>query len=313
MSAKGKIILVVLVLSLAILAGLTSFTFYDYTQNNPKFCVSCHLMQSAFDAWAESAHKDINCHDCHHLSIAEQNQLVISFVLENPERVPDRHGKVIVPWKYCIKCHWETDKKYPDAMKINTSNLHSKHYFKEKVECSRCHGYIVHKFTPEPRFCLTCHKDKVVHGTGMGELACLNCHTDRTPDLKPLRMKCLYCHGSGQQRAALISNATLDVRVYEPTLETINNAIKINVPKDAPMQFPCKECHHPHAKLRPDWHSCLKCHGRVTGGGVHKVHIKAMGMTCSNCHKPHTWRVTEEQARVECVMCHEYRSPEKFR
>ncbi|MBT9171465.1 MAG: hypothetical protein DDT18_01841 [Actinobacteria bacterium] len=31
-----------------------------------------------------------------------------------------------------------------------------------------------------------------------------------------------------------------------------------------------------------------------------------------DCHKPHGWRVTEAQARKDCVKCHEYKDPKKF-
>ncbi|HXX54423.1 MAG TPA: NapC/NirT family cytochrome c [Thermodesulfovibrionales bacterium] len=309
---KAKILIAVLLLILLVGAGYGSFRFYDFTQNNPKFCVSCHLMKTSFEAWEKSEHRNINCHECHHLSIEEMNKLLINFVLKRPTAVPERHGKIIVPWKFCIRCHWEKDPRYPNAVMINKSTLHAKHVFIEQEECSKCHGYIVHKFTPEAHFCIRCHQGKVVHGEGMGELACLNCHTDRTTDLKPGRKKCLFCHGTENVRKELIADASMDVKHFQPSQATIAKAIKINVPSDAPMQFACYTCHHPHAKARPEWGDCLSCHRNIPSVGKHSIHLKVVGMQCKECHKPHSWRVTSESAKKECIKCHEYKEPKQF-
>lgn len=309
---KAKMIIAVLSLIIITGGGLVSYRFYDFTQNNPKFCVSCHLMQEAFDQWAGSVHKGINCHDCHHLSVPEMNNLLVSFVLHRPDKVPDRHGKIIVPWRYCIKCHWEQEEEFSSAPRINQSRMHAKHYFMEQIECSKCHGYILHEFTPEERFCMKCHQGKSVHGTGMEELACLNCHTDRTPDLRPGRNKCLFCHGGESVREQLLVEGTIDVTHYTPSQETIEKAIKINVPKDAPMQFHCYACHKPHKEVRPDWGNCLDCHRNIPQVGKHDIHINIVGMQCKQCHKPHSWKVTKESAKKYCTICHEYRKPSDF-
>lgn len=312
LTLKAKIIISVLVLVIAVGGGVVAFKFYDFTQNNPKFCVACHLMQPAYDAWAESEHKEINCHDCHHLSIPEQNQLLVSFVLHRPDKVPPRHGKIIVGWKYCVSCHWEKNEKFAGAPLINDSTMHAKHYFTEQIECARCHGYIIHQFTPEARFCVKCHEGKVVHGTGMEGLACLNCHTDRTPTLLPGRGKCLFCHGGEKVREWLESGKTIDVKHYQPSEETVKKAIKINVPENAPMKFSCYQCHKPHEEVRPDWGDCLNCHKRVLDVGKHGTHINNMGMKCKQCHKPHSWTVTKAVAKKVCTTCHGYKEPLEF-
>ena len=312
LTLKGRIIIAVLSLVIIVGGGVIAFKFYDFTQNNPKFCVSCHLMKPAYDAWKKSKHAGINCHECHHLTIPEQNKLLVTFVLHRPKSVPQRHGKVIVPWKYCIKCHWDKDKRYPNAPLINSSPGHAKHYFMEQIECAKCHGYITHKFVAAARFCLRCHQGKEVHGAGMQKLACLNCHTDRTQNLKPGRKKCLFCHGNSSIRMELVADDTLDVKYFRPSEELIQKAIKINVPKDAPMQFYCYKCHKPHEKLRPDYGTCMSCHSQIVNVGRHKLHVQKMGLQCTTCHKPHAWRVTKKAAKKICTQCHEYRNPLSF-
>jgi len=312
LTPKGKLIIAFLILVIVAGGGVVAFKFYDFTQNNPKFCVSCHLMQPAYDAWAESEHKDVNCHDCHHLTIPEQNRLLVNFVLHRPDKVPERHGKVIVPWKYCASCHWETDDRYPEAKKVNRSWGHAKHVFMEQIECARCHGYITHRFTAEERFCVRCHEGKEVHGVGMEGLACLNCHTDRTHDIRPDRAKCLFCHGGEKYAKILKEGDTLDVRHHEPDPGLVEGATKIVLSDDAPMQFDCYKCHHPHTKARPDWSGCITCHPKIPNTGQHGLHIETMGLNCSNCHEPHVWRVTKAKAKKKCTQCHEYRDPLRF-
>ena len=213
-------------------------------------------MQEAYDSWAKSEHSKLNCHDCHHLTIPEQNQLLISFVMHRPTKVPERHkGQVIVSSKTCNECH--TSK---NAKRINKSLFHAKHVYMEQIECTECHGEVkadksgLHHFLPTEKFCTKCHTGKAVHGEGMGGLACLNCHTDRTKDLKPGRMKCLYCHSADESiKKRLKDDATMDVRFFQPEPATIKKAIKIVFDEKAPMQFYCYECHKPHTqgKVKP--------------------------------------------------------------
>ena len=310
---KAKILIATLVLVSIAGATYTAYNLYDFTQNDPKFCVSCHLMQESFETWQKSVHEEINCHECHHLTIPEANMLMFNFIVHNPDSVPDRHGKIIVPWRNCIQCHWEKDERYPEATSINTSRLHAKHVFMEQVECSKCHGYKIHQFLPEERFCVMCHSDKEVHGVGMEELACLNCHTDMQADLRPVRAKCLFCHGTLEMQEYEPEDfKSMDLKYFSPPQETIDAATKIDLKKDSPMQFACATCHHPHESERPDWGNCLDCHRNVLVVGSHGLHIQEMGLDCKQCHRPHKWSVTEEQAKETCTTCHGYKSPEDF-
>ena len=312
---KEKLLILSLLVVIVVGGSAIAYTFYDFTQNNPKFCVGCHLMQPAYDSWAQSEHAGINCHDCHHLTIPEQNQLLVSFVLKRPETVPERHGKVIVGSKYCNDCHTEGD-----AKRINTSLFHAKHVYMEQIECTMCHGEVgpnkegLHSFLPTEKFCAKCHGDREVHGEGMGGLACLNCHTDRTKDLKPGRRKCLYCHSTDKKiKEVLEEGETMDVRFFKPDPSIVKKATKIVFTEKSPMQFYCYECHKPHipGKEKPKVSDCMKCHPAVRGVGKHKLHLN-MDMQFKDCHKPHLWRVTAASAKKQCVTCHAYKSPEAF-
>jgi hypothetical protein len=315
-SLKAKLLIIALILIIFSGSGYVAYRFYDFSQNNPKFCVGCHLMQPAFDTWAQSEHSKINCHDCHHLSVAELNSLLISFVLKRPTVVPERHKEhVIVSQDRCNSCHTKGN-----AKRINKSRGHAIHVFMEQIECTECHGEVkadksgLHHFLPTEKFCTKCHPGRQVHGEGMGGLACLNCHTDRTRDLKPGRSKCLYCHSDDERiKKQLKDDATLDVRFFTPDAATIKKAKKIVFDEKSPMQFYCYECHKPHeaGKVRPHNSDCLRCHTGIAKIGKHKLHLD-MDMKCQNCHKQHVWIVTEVSAKKDCVACHEYRSPKAF-
>jgi nitrate/TMAO reductase-like tetraheme cytochrome c subunit len=313
LSVKAKLLILVLAILFIAVSGFVGYSVFDYTQNNPRFCVSCHLMADAYTAWELSVHKGVNCHDCHHLSVAEMNELMYNFVVHRPEEVPDRHGKIIVPWKYCVSCHWEENEEYEDAPMINGSKIHAKHYFTEQIECSKCHGYKAHMFVPEERFCLQCHEGVEVHGSGMEELACINCHSDAQADLRPERAKCLFCHGTDEDRSTLLTKeGRTDVHHFTPDKKVVRSATKIDVPADAPMQFDCYKCHHPHNQVRPDIATCKSCHSKQEQIGKHSLHVEGMAMQCVQCHKPHIWTVTEKEARESCSGCHEYKPPADF-
>lgn len=311
-SRRAKIILAVFSLLFLIGVGLIGYEINDYFENNPNACMMCHVHDAANKAWAKSVHREINCHECHHSTKKDQVVQMYRFAFLGQKSVSPRHGKIIVPSRLCMECHWDRNEKYPNAPQVNRSRYHAKHVFMERIECTKCHGYVIHNFLPEERFCFKCHSDREVHGTGMENLACLNCHTDRTKDLKPGRKKCLFCHGDESVRRELIADKTIDVRFFQPAPDIIRKATKIKIPADAPMQFNCFECHKPHARIRPDYGRCLTCHGSILNVGKHELHVKSMSMKCKDCHKPHSWRVTQESAKKDCVKCHEYKDPKKF-
>ncbi len=322
LSNKAKIIIISVLFMFSLGTLYAAYKVNDYFENNPNACSTCHVHDKANKAWVTSEHSGINCHECHHSTKIDQMRQLYSFVVLGHNKVTPRHGEVIVPWKLCFSCHWERNEKYPTAADISRSRYHAKHVFIERIECTKCHGYRTHKFTLEERYCVTCHKDKEVRehmGPAeecgpMATLPCLNCHTDRTKDLKPGRKKCLFCHGTSESlRKELIADGTIDVKHFLPAPQLIKKSPKIQVADKLPMQFVCYECHNPHKKIKPDSTDCLtKCHSTVLSIGKHDLHVNTMNLKCLDCHKKHVWKVTEEQAKKDCVTCHDYKDPKSF-
>lgn len=312
-SRKAKILISLFILFFLAGIGFAGYKINTYFEKDPDACKLCHVHDYAQELWAQSKHNVVACKKCHHSTKKEQVTQLYRFVFLGHKTVEPRHGKIIVPSKLCMECHWEGNPEYPQASNVSGSRFHAKHVFMEKIECTKCHGYVAHKFLPEERFCIQCHPKMEVHGTGMEKLACINCHTDRTEDLKPGRLKCLFCHSADDSiRKKLIEEGTIDVKYFQPSPDIIKKAQKVDAPANAPMQFKCYECHRPHKKIRPDYGTCISCHSDQLRVGKHEIHIKGMNMKCVDCHKPHSWRVTDAQAKKECVKCHEYKSPESF-
>ena len=332
MTWRKKILIVTAVLLVAVTAGIYGFARFDsYKENNPKFCVTCHIMAPAYHAYLKSKHAGLSCHDCHYLSLAGQQQLMFDVVFKGTDKVEPLGSKVIVPWKFCMECHFQTNKKHPDAVKINSSAFHQKHFFGQELQCQFCHGFIVHgevhRFLPGPRFCLKCHPDRKVTAAGMEDLACLNCHTDRTTNLIPDKKKCLYCHGPAEVRKKLLEDPTMDVKFFQPDGTLINGAEQIKYDPKGSMQwgwFGCNICHDPHKEVMPSQTKCLVCHADIMSVGKHKLHIKMLNrignalhvkmhnLECIDCHTPHIWKITPADAKKKCIRCHEYEAPSKF-
>jgi hypothetical protein len=278
------LVLVTAVLALIVAVSLGGYKLYDYTENNPKFCASCHIMDPAYSKWSVSAHKGVNCHDCHQLGYLERANLVVSFLVQRSQSVPPRHGKIIVPYTICIQCHLQGP--VAEARPIRGTAGHRKHFFDKGVECTHCHGTRLHEFLPEAGFCTRCHQDIKVHAKVMSGFDCLTCHDflSRTAaSMIPDRKVCLNCH------------------------QDMNPNVSFPTGRDAAMQFNCNRCHDPHEKIKSTPDPCLQCHDQIRRFGLHKGEYH---QECSTCHKPHIWKVT---SRDVCLTCHEDRRNHKQR
>ncbi len=291
-----RFIILIITLTAILLAAGLAYKAYDYTENNPAFCKTCHLMDTAYAKWSQSAHKGINCHECHNPPYVERIKMLVDFLRYRPKNVPPRHGKIIVPFENCSKCHLLRE-KVAGAGRIMGTVGHSKHFFSEGIECTRCHGTKLHEFLPVTGFCKDCHKDIRIHAKVMEGFDCLVCHDFLSKDavtLIPDREKCLSCH------------------------ETMKIGESFPKRKDTPMQFACNSCHDPHGKIRPDQQKCLECHNDIGRVGAHAI---ASHHDCNACHQRHLWRVTnravcerchtdrkEHYPEARCSRCHEFRT-----
>ncbi len=106
-----------------ILGGLGAFTFgygegAAYLGSNPASCANCHIMQSYYDSWVKSSHRNVaTCNDCHlsHHPIGKwvtkaDNGFFhsLAFTLDNfhePIQIKPRNRRITQ--QACIDCHRE--------------------------------------------------------------------------------------------------------------------------------------------------------------------------------------------------------------
>ncbi len=266
-----------LMLVVVVLAILTGTKYYRFTKNDPQFCELCHIMKEAHRSWENSSHSNINCQVCHSMNLLSQNRLLLAYIFAGKKsRISQKHGRER-PWESCTICHLESVKQ--GAVTMRKSYGHARHVFMEKIECHKCHIAKMHNFPPEEKNCLTCHKDKGVHGMGMESFACLKCHAYGEVTAMPTKKKCLSCHKEISQKGPMSS-------------------------------ISCQNCHKPHSKIKPAANDCLvNCHTNQQSIGSHDKHTS---ISCLDCHKAHTWKVGKELALKLCTKCHPYKDPATF-
>ncbi len=114
-------LLLALVSSLGLFAGVGSYTFYyarglSYLSNDPQACVNCHIMRSEFEGWQKSPHHAVaTCNDCHtphtfirkYLTKAENGYWHSKgFTLQDfHEPIMIRPKNVAVLQENCVACH----------------------------------------------------------------------------------------------------------------------------------------------------------------------------------------------------------------
>jgi hypothetical protein len=259
------------------LLALGAYDVYDYTMNNPAFCRSCHIMESAWTRWTTSAHRTVDCHACHQQRITESARQVIVFAFRRPERV-GRHADV--PAVRCQACHTSGDPRWAQVARTAGHVVHAE---RQQIQCVVCHSTGIHRIVRPTQVCVNCHQAqaagaRVVQIPAMAEFHCVNCHEFLRPDspLRPTRLTCLGCH-----------------RALPPKRT-------VGWPPGAPHSgFACGQCHKPHEKAQPVV-ACATCH-TAPRPALHQRPAHAAA-TCATCHVPHAFRV---QSRQTCLSCHQ--------
>ncbi len=278
MRAKPGILVLILLFCLILI--VKGYQFYEYTQTDPAFCSTCHLMEEGVKSWRVSNHSHITCQKCHVISLIEENRLLLAFAVKGSWKVKQEHGS-IKPWQGCLNCHMQEAAQ--GSKTLRASYGHARHVFMQDIECGACHRGDVHDFNADSKRCQRCHKDKLVHGMGMAGLYCLNCHSFGEAKIKMVSQKrCFECHKGIPPRGVMAG-------------------------------VKCFDCHNPHGRLKMESKDCLgSCHGNETRVGRHGKHLKLTPLQCIDCHKPHTWVIGKEAAKGLCDRCHEYRDPMMF-
>jgi hypothetical protein len=279
-----------IVIAALLVLAISSYFIYDYVQNNPKFCITCHLMDDAYETWDASAMHDLNCHKCHETNIETRAPEYIDHVrrviFENPVNVTKL---TVIENKACEDCHANND---PQWLQVANTAGHKEHLLmhEEEPKCIGCHGIQLHVFEPPEETCFTCHTHEHDYACEVMDVHCIICHefTATEHELIPQRDPCLQCH-EGQQ------------------------TMGVSFPNGAHKNTACDNCHNPH--IEEQHTDCVSCHAEIIGGGLHNVFAHR---DCYNCHVPHTLEPmregclschvdkTEHGGTAECSLCHDF-------
>lgn len=242
----------------------SAYRGYNYVMNNPAFCRSCHTMEDAWTQWQTSEHRNVNCHACHEASIVASAKQVVTFVVRQPHRVGTH---AVVPREVCARCHASGSPRWSQVAETAGHRVHAE---QRQIQCVVCHAPSIHRFRPVTEICGTCHVaqtrgERVVKIRAMADQHCTECHAFLRVDspLRPGRQTCLECH-------QLIPSQ------------------RGSWPADAPMQFPCSQCHKPHERSQPVI-TCRTCHERPQPQMHPETVLKTTA--CTACHVPHRWKV----------------------
>lgn len=142
--SRGSAVPLMTAAVLGVLSGVGGFTFVygngaAYLSNDPRACISCHVMQGHFDSWQASGHRHVAvCNDCH--------------------LPPDFAGKWLTKADNgMLHSLAFTTGDYPDPIVIKPRNAR-----RTQSACIHCHADLVHPLAPvnaggEMPQCVHCH------------------------------------------------------------------------------------------------------------------------------------------------------------
>ncbi len=271
-----------------------SFHAYEFVEHDNDFCLSCHLMEDAFEKFAKSEHRGLGCKACHQPNLVGRSQMALTQIIDQPEELTV-HAEV--PNERCAACHIEGNPEEWEII-VNSAghrvHLESQDSVLQGLRCVECHSTSLHEFTSTDRTCgqSGCHENTKIQLGRMGDftIPCAACHDFSKPvigdvepavlaeALRPDQDTCLSCH---QMR------------------------VLIELAPDDPHEGACAACHKPHEQSRPEdaVETCVSssCHKDVTDlTPLHDGLEPGVVEDCSACHSAHDFRVEG----ADCLACH---------
>jgi hypothetical protein len=270
-----------------------------YQSSRGQGCARCHEIAIDYGVWRQSAHRNVNCTECHAATLATNLRRVAAHLGDRvPEQVHLGDGDVEAMLPRCRRCHeqefaaWSAGAHSTTYARLFTDAEHNRKRLLQD-DCLRCHGM---------------HFDG-----GIGELV--------TPvsTAGPWRLReasygarraipCLTCH-SMHRAGATLARAERRVSAREETMRpslgwydrrtrthvaasmlpmpaVLDGARPVRMSPDQ-RQALCYQCHAPQAAMQAG------SGDDRTPAGVHE------GLSCFACHEAHG-----QGTRRSCATCH---------
>ena len=258
--------------------------------SHQRFCRSCHVMETYYDSWANSAHKDASCGECHNLpgfsgfakSRYKSMVRITKRIIGNYR--PELHAEVDDVGCLKANCHdKQTIKDTPEG------------YSKRKVAFNH-KAHLIEQRRGKWLKCTSCHS-QIVQGAHMNvtQSTCFLCHFKNTPEDSPIS-GCPSCHSAPEQLV-------------------IHENIEINHKKLLDFDVECSRCHihlvEGDGKVEKT--RCYNCHNKLerlqkysNSQLIHDTHLTGHELNCFSCHSEIQHKEVEftELLSTDCQSCH---------
>jgi len=280
-----------------------------YETSGGKACARCHEIWQPYTDWHTSAHRNIQCTECH----GGVFTLEVGFHLNNmrrvfahlrgdaPEQVRIRERDIPKIMPNCQRCHQE---EYSDWQagphSVSYRDIFLDETFNKKNllmdDCLRCHGMhfggsireLVQPIATTGPWSL---KDSSLADHPV--IPCLTCHQTHKEGV-PLQKSKLGVRTPGPAQDVMLPSLALfdrremeSVPVSHLSLPDMNDGNRLVKVSSDPRQALCYQCHAPRATQQ------VASGDDRTPMGVHE------GLSCFACHLNH-----DQLTRASCATCH---------
>jgi hypothetical protein len=310
---RTKIFPVVISLLLVLLFFAGGYTTWNMADPE-RTCASCHEISPSVTQWQHSAHRNVNCFDCHGTalsngmhSLKEKANMVFTHVGEdkNHEDIRMTESQVLELSERCASCHtsehahWAAgghglSASYEDIFMDEAHNKMETPYW----DCFRCHGMyydgnikdlLIQPETADGKW--NFKDEEMAHVPTIPCLSCHQVHTENQPLFSENNL------GNDQAKSDSISrNSTLSWYIRTDKrhqradklmkVAMMDNGKTIKVSDDPAVRL-CQQCHSPNFAHQ------VGSEDDRTPSGVHE------GISCIVCHNPHS-----NSATNSCSKCH---------
>lgn len=279
----------------ALLMGLATTATVQYTARS-EFCKSCHIMEPYYQSWADSAHSNVACVDCHYepglLETAEGKFKALSQLAKYATGTAGTKPWAEVSDQSCMRSGCHSERLIRGELQFGRVRFDHRHHLLEtrrgrRLRCTSCHSQIVQgdHMRVTPVSCFLCHFR--MSGESLG------------------RNECTTCHGAPEEEIQ-VGDLSFRHREY------IDRGVSCNL------------CHRD--VIRGEGlarkNRCNSCHGEAAHierfddlEFIHENHITLHKVECTECHDEIEHGLTdrhEPEVGGDCAQCHPARHGEQW-
>ena len=134
----------ILIMGIMLIGLYALFQICYYATSAPRFCGTCHEVEKYVTSWDASAHKAINCLECHQpsgeLGKFHAKARGLNYVFQHFSGDYTIPTEALIFEQNCIQCHLGDSKQHPNTVRLkNTSVINHYENIKQSRSCLDCH------------------------------------------------------------------------------------------------------------------------------------------------------------------------------